>query len=723
MKRGSLVLFGTIILLLTLLTYPKIDPTGYATANSMSIDLDSTKFANDKPISGDLNLVIAQNLNPDEPLILTINGNTYSYTIEQLLKLSNYTIEYEDVEYETANEALQKSLSFLGTESKLIGFKLPRYSNVTDIQFSLVASSSPSNVKMDFGNEGIIDWDYLGEFKDFNTNKISSPDLDTTKDSTAYIKDNLTYYCEFLTLPKTKHLNISTEFTKKSNNGNLAAAILSVPTGNPKAGCTGGSNTCTFSSKNSCTISLDYTIEGDYLLCIYQSGPYTEGETLYEIPIDTSSTTTTAFTCPTKENSVCQETSFTNFFIYAQPANYNTILNGLISISNWETFDNSLLIGLKYYVGSEPYAGVCKSSMCAIPVNITSTNGNLMLKDLSITYTYNDLLQSSSSFYDLTLSEAQIISIESKDLDVGTSIKIPLEPLSINLNNGDYQISSFFLDSTSDASFSVKNPEEIIDAPTLISTAISKYTEYLDSSSEEYKIIKMLGKDSEIQQALNSLNTLKSQTTTLDKTILQQQTETIISNLPWSIDSSQTTSDNLLLEPQNIPSDLGDEETIYKMQGAIDVIGTAKTITLTNYNGESNTYSFIHKEITANGDIENAQLYEKSTISFGNLYSIPAPDSTLTDYLAEYDLTLEEDQTQDYYYLSTISANLNDLKTILVLQAFTDYACGDNICTKPYESEESCKQDCTKKYPWFWIALVGVLALLAILFVLYKIKT
>lgn len=724
MEKGLLVLLSILILSVIFIAAPT-ELTGFATYDTASIDLQtsSSKTAVNEPIEGNIVLNLNENIDPQEPITLTLNDQTYSYTLQQILDLTNLTYEYESSEFNATNEAQQKSLTFTNADSQYLGFKLPRYSEVSNIQFTLTATNNPKSLTMDFGSEGTTDWSFLGNFQGFNTNSITSEDFDGTQESTGQILDNQTFYCEFFTLPKTKDINISTTFTKKSTSGNISAIILSVPTGNPKVGWSGGSNYCDIpENKNSCTINLEYPIEGKYLICIYSQGSYNEGETLYEIPLDTSSETDSAYTCPTEEEGICQSTTFSNFFIYTQTGNYNDTLSGNINLQEWETFQDSILTGIKYYIGSEPYNGICKSTMCNIPINITSSStGDLLFKDLSLTYTYNGITQTSNTFYDLTVPQTNIYIIENEELSKGTTITIPLNKLNIIPTAiGDYNLTAQFSTKSDSQIISVRESSQVYDSKTLIALAQEKYLAFSDKTTDEYRILSMLDKIQKIEQT--DLDAFKDQIGFTDESTLLSNVESSISNLPWEITFSQTTSDLLVLEPQDIPSSLGDIESIYKMQEAVSIKTTLKTVEIKNYNEETSTYYLLHKQITANEDITDAKLYE---IPISQYYTV-RPTST-SGTTATYDFSLTKGNTQDYYYLTSESIELNDIKTILVLNEISIitpniYTCGDNICTIPYETENSCPNDCTKKYPWAIIIIIISIALLIILFILYKKK-
>ncbi|MDP3727973.1 MAG: hypothetical protein Q8R18_00825, partial [bacterium] len=327
-EKLILLIIGILILALSFFWIPNPELTGFAvsetTKSPISISLENTKFAVNAPITGTLYIDFSENIKPTDTISITLDKKSYSYTIEEILDKANYSIEYESSQFNATNEAAEKTLTFTTASSQFLGLKIPRYAEVSTVSFTIEAITSPTAVSMDFGNEGTIDWYYLGSFIAYNTTKIFSEDFDNTKEGSGYIEGD-TYYCEFINIPRTKHLTIAADYRKLGTEGDLQALALSVPTGNPKIGWAGGSDSCDLpeSGTNSCAIELEHIIGGKYLVCIFSKGI---GTTLYEIPLDNSQETDTAYTCPLIENSFCKETTFNNFFISAQAGRYNNTL-------------------------------------------------------------------------------------------------------------------------------------------------------------------------------------------------------------------------------------------------------------------------------------------------------------------------------------------------------------------------------------------------------------
>ncbi len=728
--KKLLFIIAALILTVSLLFIPNPGLTGFATTQAtespISIYLDTTTFPAGSPLTGAINVTFSENLNPSEPLTISLNSHTYSFTIEELLQAANHSLEYETTQFNATNAASQKSVSFTSGGTKFLGLKVPRYAEVSDISFTLTASTidgqNPSAVAMDFGNEGTIDWYYLGTFMGYNSTKIDSPDVDTTIESTGYMEPE-TYYCEFLDLPRTKDITISADYTTIASGGDIQAVILSVPTGKPEVGWSGGSDTCDLpeSGTNSCSINLEYTIEGQYLVCIYTEGD--PDESYYEIPLDSSTETDTAYTCGTAVNSVCKETAFNNFFIYVQSGVYNNNLSSTISVDTWETFTGSMLTAIKYYVGSQPYNGLCKTTTCTIPINIsTESAGNLTFSSLSLIYDYNGITQSSNSLYDLELPTADITAIDGQVLEDGATIEIPLETINLTETSiGEYSLESTFMNTSVNYSISILNASDIQDATTLIYTATTKLNAFLDQDSEEYQILSLLGKTQDIEAVLEDLGTYKNQIGFTEESLLVSEIETSLADIPWEISSKETKSETITTQEKDIPSSLGDVADILSMQNSISVKATLNAVSIETYNQEKSTYILVKKEITANQDISGGTLYELYPLAFSDLLSSERPTAS-SGAQAEFSIDMNKGEKTQFYYITTEAVSLSDFKSIIITQVSEEEpaieetsSCGDLICASD-EDSSSCPQDCGSEFNWLYVIIpLGVILLLGAL--------
>ena len=647
--------------------------TETTSSETLSLTLPTDRIAQDDIIEGTITINFLDEVNAEEILTATI-GTSKEFTIEELLLSSGYELGYRDFEYEVTNAESTKNISFTAAGESYIGIQIPRYSEIESISFTIEGStynsSFPTSVKLDVGGEGTYDWFYLGDFINYTGTTLSSADLDGTSEGTGYIQDNDTYYCELISLPLGKHFNISATYTQVGTYGDMYATILSVPTGNPNYGWSGGADICDLpETAGSCQIEVSYPIEGTYMICIYSTGEYSSSEYIFSLPLDTTSSTDTAYSCPLAQDSLCEETGFSNFFIYAEAANYNNSLNGEAGLETWETFTSSVITGIKYYVGSEPFTGICNEEVCSVPIGIsTESAGVINLSDLQVDYDYNGVAQSTSTFYDLELPVGNITEIDGSDLEEGLTKTIALSLLNLSESDlGDYTLELSFLDAIVSETFSILTEDEIYDAASLIETFSNRYEDYLDETTNEYQVLVMLDKIQTIETILDTLDSLKPQVGFVDEDTLFANVENLIEDEIWEITISTGSSDLLVIGTSDIPSILGGSEDIYLMQDSISVIGKEKNVDLEYYSGNTTSYTFIEKEIEALEDIDGT-LYEKAPISFDSLLYSKRPTSTDDDNLGEYSLSLSKGETSSFYYMTEEDYGIEDFSTIVVTE-------------------------------------------------------
>jgi hypothetical protein len=697
--------------------------TETTSSETLSLTLSTDRIAQDDTIEGTITINFLDEVNAEEVLTASI-GTSKEFTIEELLLSSGYELGYRDFEYEVTNAESTKNISFTTAGESYIGIQIPRYSEIESISFTIegstYSSSFPTSVKLDVGGEGTYDWFYLGDFINYTGTTLSSADLDGAYEGTGYIQDNDTYYCELISLPLGKHFNISATYTQVGTYGDMYATILSVPTGNPNYGWSGGADICDLpETAGSCQIEVAYPIEGTYMICIYSTGEYNSSEYIFSLPLDTTSSTDTAYSCPLAQDSLCEETGFSNFFIYAEAANYNNSLNGEAGLETWETFTSSIITGIKYYVGSEPFTGICNEEVCSVPISIsTESAGVINLSNLQVDYDYNGVAQSTSTFYNLEIPVGNITEIDDSDLEEGLTATIALSLLNLSESDlGDYTLALSFLDATISETFSILTEDEIYDAASLIDTFSSRYEGYLDETTNEYQVLLMLERVQTIETILDTLDSLKPQVGFVDEDTLFANVQNLIEDEIWEITISTGSSDILVVEPSGIPSSLGDEEEIYLMQDSISVTGKEKNVNLEYYSGNTTSYTFIEKEIEAQETIEGL-LYEKLPTDVESVLYSERPTIT-DDNLGKYSLSLSEGETSTFYYMAAETYGIEDFSTIVITEELEEE---EEIVDQEFVYEKNISNSLFPTSTIIIIVIVLILALGLISLITFKDK-
>ncbi len=681
------------------------------TQDIITLTLDSDKFAQNTDLAGTISLYLEDNILTTEKIKVTVDSVYEKLFTDALTQMSHtYTENLGD----TTGSTPETSKKI--TSSSDLAFQIPRFSDIDSVTLAIEAENAESPT-IDFGGEGLTDWFYTGTFTDYTTEYTTSSDFDLNTEGTGYIQSD-NYYCEFVTLPKARHYTISANYTQLSANGDIKAVILSAPTGQPTSGWQGGSDNCDLpETQGSCEIELAYAIEGQYLVCIYSADTEDEEEQLYSIPTDTSNETTTAFTCPKTEDSLCSKTYNVNFPIYIQAANYNTKANGTLDIDEWETSPTSILTAVKYYVGTDPYAGVCKTNTCYVPISVEFTSGNLNFSGLEVVYEYNGIQQSTSTYYELITETSEIATVNSNSLD-GTTVDIDLSIFNISLSTiKDYTIKVEFLGNSTSTTFSVLDASEILDATTLIENSLADFEIFLDTANDEYYVIYMLDLVQSMQTKENQLESYQKQIGFLDEDTLLAQVESTLETMPESITFSNEVTETQVTDSSKLPTSL-DSDEILEMQDDVIVEGTSKTVTIDYYNGNSETYTLIKKEVTPQKTLEEASLYEVTSAevlssqrgnseSFGLSYSIGTFD-----------------QEKDYYFMTTDDKGLEDFTTVITFveeqeEVVIDYVCGDGYCDPLGESAASCPEDCVQEESSSMLVfvIIGIIVLITIIVV------
>ena len=708
MERGIFLATLALIFLFAFLAPTIIDSeiTGYATADNETTNETEETTTEEEPstiqlttnsqqpynsnLAGTLTLTTDDDILSTEPITLTFNDIEYTKTFLELVDYMNYTYEQKSTTTQGTNSDTSKTL----TESGTIGFKVPRFSNIEELSFTLTGEEA-TNIEIDFGSEGATDWYYIGEFLNYKTEYIISEELDLEFEGTSLMQgDN--YYCEYLTLEKSKHFKVSANYTEQTET-QLKAVLLSVPTGEPTEGYSGGSDNCDF-TEDGCEIELLYPIEGKYLVCIYAEDEDSETD-YFSIPTDTSEDSNTGFVCPKTSTGLCTITYSSNFPIYIQSTEYNNTLTGSPTIEDWQTAPESIQTAVEYYVGEDPYAGICETDDCYVPIDITFDSGSLTFSDLTLTYEKQELEQTTTVFYDITQSTPEISKVTYQDLG-NAVLEFSLGAFEVPLSTkGTFTIQANFLDNTTNVTIEVLDEADILDAESLITEATTLFSGFTDQSSNEYQVVYMLDLNTALDSRITQLESYKQQIDFLDEETLLSKIDETLESMPKEITITEGKTETQEPSLDDIPSFLNAEET-YLQQDEVTVKATIYSVSVNYYDGNTETYKMVKKEISPKEDLENVYIYEVPP-STDIMYTIrPTVESSTFKYSKS-----ELSSTETYYYMTT-DASLSDFVTII---SFSEEEVEEIV----YEVEEESSFPTTTV-----IIIVIVLAVIILLVVL-----
>ncbi|MBT3985814.1 hypothetical protein HOD38_04085 [archaeon] len=687
----------------------------------ITLELEGDRFVENSALEGIVTLGLDQKVSVDETFKVTVGGNEYTLAFSDILSSSNYSFSEQAGPMNTSNSELSKMLTFTEAGEQYVAVELDRYSQIDNVEVGVsgvqYSATYPQNVTIDFGGEGNMDWYYFGDFVSYNSDVFVSPDFDGVSEGVAYITNNDTYYCELIDIPETKEVNITVGYTKMGSDGDIKAVILSVPGGNPLVGFSGGNDNCDLSeskTEDSCSISMEYPIEGEYLFCVYSDISEDDITQLFELPTDTTGETTTSFTCPVAEGSLCTPVGNNNFDIKVNTGSYDKQMKETIVFGDWETFYGSVSEGFEFYVGSGDYSGVCETDTCIIPVLVSSdTKGSVNLTNIKIDFTpYNQDLQSSLfAFYDLEVSPNLVAEVSSRLIIYGTNVDVDLSLFNISLPIGTYDFQVDFLGESETTPIEVVSEADYYTPSELISEVKSKYATYLTSSSEEGIIVSILGLDRKVQDAKDKIEGYEPQVGFVSNIELLGNIETALNELPWEIEFTEDYKDTQIVEPNDISADIGGDE-VYFQQEAVKVVGESKKVTITNYDGTVSTYRLIKKTVQANEDMDSLNVFIVSTLSTSSLATDLTP-TTVSTNIGKYVLSdVSSGSSEVYYYLGAESESLDDYTIVITYENEEEEpeCVTDEDCNSGYECYVG---DCIEKESsaLIWIVLV-VLVLL-----------
>ncbi len=687
----------------------------------ITLALEGDRFPESSALEGIVTLGLDQKISVDETFKVTVGGNEYTMSFSDLLVNSNSSFSEQAGPMNTSNSELSKLLTFTGEGEEYVAVELPRYAQIDSVEVEIAgvqySSAYPQNVTIDFGGEGNLDWYYFGDFVSFNNNLFVSPDFDGSTEGVSYITNNDTYYCELIEIPETKEVNITASYVDLGASGDIKAVVLSVPGGNPLVGFSGGNDNCDLSESktvDSCSVSMDYPIQGEYLFCVY-SGVSTDDTTqLFELPTDTTGETDTSFTCPVAEGSLCTPVGNNNFDIEVYTGSYDKQMKESVVFDDWETFYGSVTEGFEFYVGSGDYSGVCEEDTCIVPILVSSdTKGSVNLTSITIDFTpYDSDLQSSNfAYYDLVISPNLVNEISSRLVIYGTNIEVDLSLFNISLPIGTYDFQVEFLGESESTSIEVVSDEDYYTPSELISSVKTKFATYLTSSSEEGVVVSILGLDNKVQDAKDKIEGYEPQVGFVSNSELLNNIEAVLNELPWEIDFSEDYKDTQIVEPSDISADIGGDE-VYFQQEAVKIVGESKKVTITNYDGTVSTYRLIKKTIQANEDMDTLNIFIVSTLPISSLATELSP-TTVSTYVGKYVLSdVTSGSSNSYYYLASESESLDDYTTVITYENEEEEpeCVTDDDCIKGYECYVG---DCIEKESnlLIWIILIVVILL------------
>ncbi|MFH1065926.1 MAG: hypothetical protein V1734_05470 [Nanoarchaeota archaeon] len=724
---------------------------------TMEIELSKSSFAVNETITGVLRIPLNENLDAEQEIELRIQipmkRVSQTKTLASALTNASFNFTQSEPLKEVSNPAATKTLSFSNNGEQSIAIQAGGYSEVQSIDMDMSGpdSNTLDNVRIDVGNDGIIDWYYLGTKNGWASEFTKPEGISETSAPSILIWDNNSMYCQVMNLPFAKDFQISAQYQKKNSAGNITAALIDIdgfdePPINMIATnmfeCDLPENTDM--AWGSCEISgIEYGFHDKYLFCVYSTNG--TGTELYDLKA-TAPPSTTAHKCYRAGDKAgeCEELTSKNPQIKIKQATYTKTFKGNIEFTAWDYSPDAVKKAIEDSTNEYAPPGICGDFYCTIELKfIANKSGTISLSNLNFEYISEDTLSRVTEFYDIESSSAYIGSItkgaSSIDLPANATIEIPLEAFGLKVpqtvvsgtNVGIIEVR--FAGKSVNATIAIggegiaANPST---APGMIEETRAALTALNALTGDARLALKILHIDEDITAAISELGNLSARASA-DTPALRAEITSFREKLPKEVILGSSIKDFQLIEPNDITTDIApaaNKESTYYFQEKAQIKASVTTVSIKNFAGATAKYALVKKEITAKSAIAKFDIYEvieksvadsTSDIFFETTPSAIVKSDPIVKWFVSSGLATGAKTEQRYMVKSEFDVPMDRVKTILVPSeeigepsAEPDSVCGDGICTDYYEDATICPEDCTSKTPWGIIISIIIMALL-----------
>ncbi|MBU2638232.1 MAG: hypothetical protein KJ955_04620 [Nanoarchaeota archaeon] len=751
MNYKSILFIVAALILLFAGSYTAISTVSNASnlTPKLEIELSKSSFAVNETLSGTITIPLSKAISPSSEISVKIQLPMKRTEKERLITdvLTNASINYtESTPIKKAeNPETFKTLSFTDRQERSIAVKALLDSDINLIDMSMAASSTNAltNVKMDVGGDGSIEWHHLGARSGWS-GYIKPEDFEETEGERKKIMDNLTRICQIIETPLSKDFQIFAKYNRLDTAGNITASIVVIdidsigddvwPDEEVKNCDLPETDTFQWGSCNITNIS-DNAISGYVLACVYSTNG-TSATGLYEIQAQAGATDT-AYECwrGDTETDECTWLRAGNPFIKIKAGNYPKDLKGDIDFSEWGTGPDSMKSAMETIVQS-PERGICDDLECVIELKFTANNtGSFRVSNLELEYRIGSGSPTSVNvFYDLTASGSVIEEINDIELPENDTIEIPLSVFNIKVpqlvlataNEGFVEVS--FNGEKANDTFTVGG---VISAPSSALGMLAETSDALDELSsatgDTQLILKILGLKADIAAAKIELADLETEITS-DTQANRDRISEFRERLPKEIIFGSSIRDFQLIEPNDITTDVAPadrKEEVYLMQDKAQIKASVIAFSIKDFEDTITKYTLVKKEITARAALSKIDIYEviaktvadsRSDITFEEPPT-PVEDDPVVKWF-ESSIAAGSKVEKNYVVKTDFDVAIDKVKTIIVpteevpedIDTGDKAVCGDDICTLILETKETCPEDCASKFPWLTLFIIIIIA-------------
>lgn len=746
-KKGILILLFLLISIISV--YGTI--TGMVTLDvpkDLNITLAKAEYSGNEDLDGEFTFTLKAPLKDTTKVTFGLNNQTKEIFLKDLF--DEQSISFEIVPSVTTGKTpvLQKKLFFNDPGKQIVYTKLPKGATVSKadmlIRGEQLNTSFPKEISMDVGSDGLLEWLYLGDFISFIGNIISNADFNANPAGSAILDHTGKFHCQLFELGSyTKDMEVNAEyalFDASVTGGDVNASILSPSGTGDSFKAFGGGDRCDLKNptginfeKNTCRLTLQRPVKGNYLICVFNAIRGTTPKNYFKLG-STNSNSNKAYVCdspnPITGETNCNRAADT-FYMGIRNANYSNTLNLEVNLSKGYT-DRNFERTITDFLASCP-----GTTDCIVPIEIYSGRGTVNLNSLKILYSKAGLTKEENSFYDVESTESYMGKVDDVDLTTASvNVTIPLSvtefetPVLRNDKNLDLTI-SFNPGPVKKATIKVKgisvrkidilgevkadledfntNYKEIIDLMGL--------TGKLDDTSK-----KITEKEQEIDKVMADTILNDAQKSARRDSILQEITK-LREKLPRDIKVKGEIKDIISVSPEDVRAAINgemNENVIYNLQKNIKIGINAQLYEVSMFDGSTEKKTLITKTIEGSASqgyfveiIPKSVASDISKITFKEEPEIIQKDPVVKWSYSSLPLDVS------YMVDGDIIINAGDIKTVVVPNEIKEESqyratCGNGVCeflkvgekVIPLEDEYTCPQDCKKKIPWLLVVLI-----------------
>lgn len=719
---------------------------------TFEIQLSKSSFAVNETITGVLKIPLDEKLDAEDEIELRIQlpmkRVTREKTLASALTNASFTFEEAAPTKNATNPESSKTLSFSNGGEKSVAIKADLYSEFLSLDMDMAGAGSNtlSDVKIDIGNDGTIDWYYLGAKSGFSSEYTKPKGIADSGGQSMLITDNTTMYCQVIDLPFAKDFQIYAWYKTLNSAGNSTAAIISMSSEEEPIYLDPFVLECDLPENSdfswgSCTIdSTDYGLHGNYMVCIYSTNG-TDIET-YDVK---------AAEGPSETAHTCQRTGESAGECQLQPKNpqikvkagtYQKTLSGTVEFTSWDYEAEAVKNAVNAITESSP-AGICNDIACTIELRFIANNsGTITLSNLDFKYKSGGATSRATEFYDIESEQAYIGKIskagENITLPAEATIEIPLEVFGLkapaavittaNTGTVEATFGTMFANATvtigaGGAAASPSTAGGMAEETRAALTAINAMT------GDAQVALKILGIDKDITAVLEEISNISSSAS--DTAALRAQIETLRENLPKEVTLGSSVKDFQIIEPNDITRDVAPAEQkndVYLAQEKAQVKASITTVSLKLFSGQIKKYALVKKEVIAKQALGKFDMFEvidksvadsASDIVFETTPTAIVQEDPIVKWFVSGGLGSGAKQEQRYVVKTEFDVPIEKVKTIIVpseeaetpIDGEPESVCGDGICTVPLEDEAVCPEDCSSGTPWALIIIIIIICL------------